>query len=371
MAEPLKNFFDTQVIRAIGQQLTVGLPHLQVTTFTKRCHQGLEDLELIARGWHIAEVMRQFLPEDFPKAAAVLTQGLGSPLPSNTVSGMAPFRYLPHMFYVAKYGIEHLDESLATLHTLTQHFTAEFSIRPFIERYPEQTYARLQVWAQDPSVHVRRLVSEGTRPRLPWAPRLKDYQRDPAPVVALLELLKDDPERYVQRSVANNLNDIAKDHPDVTLAVCKRWLRGASANRRWIVEHALRGLVKQGHPHALELLGVGAEPAVDVKAKAVPKRARIGEKAAFSCELVSTSATPQPLQVDFRVFFVKANGATQPKVFKLKRILLDGGARIPLRASISFQVHTTRKPHPGKHRVELSINGKAFELGVIDVAPAQ
>lgn len=367
MAEPLKNFFDVHVIRAIGKQLAVGHPELKVTTFTKSCAKGLDDLELMARGWHIAEVMRQSLPTDFPKAAKVLTQGLGQTLPAELGNGMAPFRYLPHVFFVAKYGIEHLEESLAALHVLTQHFTAEFSIRAFIERYPEQTYARLQRWATDPSVHVRRLVSEGTRPRLPWAPRLKAYQRDPAPVVALLELLKDDPERYVQRSVANNLNDIAKDHPDVAVAVCERWLTNPTPGRRWIVEHALRSLVKQGQPRALTLLGVGGTPAVKVTAKAVPGSARIGEKVTVSCTLVSTADAPQTLQVDYRVHFVKANGATQPKVFKLKRVELSAQQRLPLRASISFRIHTTRKPYPGKHRIDLLINGQSFRLGDVTV----
>lgn len=367
MAEPLKNFFDTKVIRAIGEQLAVGHPELHVGTFTKRCTKGLDELELIARGWHIAEVMRDLLPADFPRAAAVLTQGLEQPLLAETGNGMAPFRYLPHMFYVAKYGIEHLEESLATLHVLTQRFTAEYSIRAFIERYPEQTHARLQQWAKDPSVHVRRLVSEGTRPRLPWAPRLKEYQRDPAPVVELLELLKDDAERYVQRSVANNLNDITKDHPDVALAVCEQWLVEATPTRRWIVSHALRGLVKQGHPRALTLLGVGAKPDVKVASKVLPTAARVGQKVAFTCELVSTADAPQTLQVDYRVHFVKANGSTQPKVFKLKRVELAARQRLALRSSISFQVHTTRKPYPGKHVLTLLINGQPFPLGHIMV----
>lgn len=369
MAEPLKNFFDANVIRAIGNQLAVGHPTLHVPGFTKRCTKGLEELELIARGWHIAEVMRELLPSDFPSAAKVLVSGLDAPLVSDTGNGMAPFRYLPHMFYVAKYGIEHLEESLATLHVLTQHFTAEYSIRAFIERYPEQTYTRLQTWATDPSVHVRRLVSEGTRPRLPWAPRLREFQRDPKPVVALLELLKDDPERYVQRSVANNLNDITKDHPEIALGVCEQWLVGAPPARRWIVGHALRGLVKQGHPRALELLGVGTEPAVKVMSKLIPKTASVGQKVAFSCELSSTAEGPQTLQVDYRVHFVKANGSTQPKVFKLKRVELAVEQRLSLRATISFQIHTTRKPYPGKHAVELLINGRAFLLGHVLLTP--
>lgn len=368
MAEPLKNFFDAKVVRAIGEQLAVGFPKLDVGKFCKRCLTGLDELELTARGWHIAEVMHRTLPGDFPVAASILTSGLGAPLAADVGNGMAPFKYLPHMFYISQYGVEHLRESLAALYVLTQHFTAEQSIRTFIERHPGPTYAQLQAWTSDPSVHVRRLVSEGTRPRLPWAARLKAYQQDPTPVLALLELLKDDPERYVQRSVANNLNDITKDHPEVALGVCKRWLERPTPTRRWIVGHALRGLVKQGHPGALTLLGVGAKPSVEVLSTQLPERAQIGEMITFSCDVASTAARPQTLQVDFRVHFVKANGQTQPKVFKLKRLELGPKARTGLRASISFRVHTTRKPYAGAHAVELLINGQTFRLGVIHVA---
>ena len=142
-------------------------------------------------------------------------------------------------------------------------------------KYPEETYERLIEWARDENVHVRRLVSEGSRPRLPWAPRLSAFLQDPQPVIALLELLKDDPERYVQRSVANNLNDIGKDHSEIAVEVCRRWSVGASPGREWIIKHALRSLVKKGHTGALELLGVGGKPEVAIsRARLVPPTSR-------------------------------------------------------------------------------------------------
>lgn len=367
MSTPLKNFFNADVIRSIGKQLAVGMPTLDVAQFTKRCLTGLDELELLDRGRHIGEVMYHFLPSSFPEAALVLTSGLEAPSRADVSNGMAPFRYLPHMHYIAKYGVDHLEESLDAQYHLTQRFTAEFTIRVFLERYPEQTYARLQQWANDASPHVRRLVSEGTRPRLPWAPRLKDYQRDPTPVIALLEQLKDDAERYVQRSVANNLNDISKDHPDVAVDVCSAWLKSPTPSRRWIVQHALRGLVKQGHPRALTLLGVGEQPRVTLHATRLPETARIGERAPFHCELSSTHTAAQTLQVDYRVHFVKANGKTQGKVFKLRRVELPPRGKVALKSNISFQVHTTRKPYAGPHAIELLVNGVPFALGTIDV----
>lgn len=369
MSTPLKNFFNADVIRGIGKQLAVGMPNLDVSRFTKQCLTSLEELELLDRGRHIAEVMHHFLPKDFTAAASVLTSGLEAPSPADVSSGMAPFRYLPHMQYIAKYGVDHLEASLDAQYHLTQRFSAEFTIRVFLERYPEPTYARLQQWATDASPHVRRLVSEGTRPRLPWAQRLKRYQQDPAPVIALLERLKDDPERYVQRSVANNLNDISKDHPDIAVDVCAQWLKSPTPSRRWIVHHALRGLVKQGYPRALTLLGVGEEPRVTLHSTRLPATAHIGEKLPFHCELLSTHSAPQTLQVDYRVHFVKANGKPQGKVFKLKRVELPPRGKVALKSNISFQVHTTRKPYPGAHAVELLVNGVPFALGSIDVKP--
>ena len=181
---------------------------------------------------------------------------------------MAAFLYMPHLFFVARHGLDHFEDSMRAQHALTQLFTAEYSIRAFLEKHPGATLARLREWTADPSHHVRRLVSEGTRPRLPWAPRLRAFQKDPRPVLELLELLKDDPELYVRRSVANNLNDIGKDHPALLTAVAKRWLRGASPERRWIVSHALRSAVKRADAGALGALGYRWQGAVDAARRA-------------------------------------------------------------------------------------------------------
>ncbi len=281
---------------------------------------------------------------------------------------MAVFRYLPHVCYVSKYGLDHFEHAMQLQYELTKRFSAEFSIRGYIEKYPDATYARLQHWATDPNPHVRRLVSEGSRPRLPWAPRLRAYQKDPRPVIALLELLKDDPELYVRRSVANNLNDIAKDHPDLAVEVCRRWSKGASPECRWIIKHALRSLVKQGHPGALELLGVGAKPKIRISpAKFMPKTVRLGGLVTFEFTVTSTAAKPQTLQIDYRVHFVKANGKAAPKVFKLKRLELPARAAVTLGGRVSFAPMTTRRSYPGMHTFEAVINGVTYPLGALNV----
>ena len=368
MADKLKDFFNEAIIRAIADDLHRAYPLLKTKPFVAACMQGLADLELTGRAWHIAEVMHHQLPQPFAAAARVITQALGPELDTTETFGLALFRYAPHVFFVQKYGLDDFEAAMQLQYELTKRFSAESSIRAYLLKYPEQTYARLRDWARDESPHVRRLVSEGTRPRLPWAPRLRAFQEDPRPVIALLELLKDDPDRYVQRSVANSLNDIGKDHPDLAVDVCRGWLVDASPAREWIVGHALRSLIKKGHRGALRLMGVSGKPAVSIaNARLVPSRVKVGDKLRFSFDLASTGRRAQDLLVDYAVHFVKANGGTRPKVFKLRKIALPAGQSIELSSSVSFKDMTTRQHYPGRHRIEVLVNGIAHPLAEFEV----
>ncbi len=330
----------------------------------------LAGLELTARAWHVADVMYGHLPRPFTAAADVLIASLGPELARTDEFGMSPLRYMPHVFFVQKYGLDDFEAAMRAQYELTKRFSAESSIRAFLVRYPDKTYARLLEWARDENVHVRRLVSEGTRPRLPWAPRLRAFQEEPRPVIELLELLKDDPERYVQRSVANSLNDVGKDHPDLAVEICRRWLSGASAGRQWIVKHALRSLVKRAHRGALAVLGVAAKPKVRItRARLLPLNVRIGGELRFSFEIQATGNRTQKLLVDYAVHFVKANGATRPKVFKLRKIVLRPAARVALSGTVSFENMTTRRHYPGCHRLDVLVNGVAHPLARFEVRP--
>jgi 3-methyladenine DNA glycosylase AlkC len=369
MAQPLKNVLGAGVVRGIARDLGRAHPAFCRPRFINACLNGLDRLELSARAAHIADAMHRFLPRPFPRAAEVLVAALG-PEAATDGSGVQTLHYWPHATFVQKYGLEDFEVAMGAQYEITRRFSAEFCIRAFLVRYPERTYARLLEWANDESVHVRRLVSEGTRPRLPWAPRLRAFQQDPRPVIALLELLKDDAERYVQRSVANNLNDIAKDHPDLVVKTCRRWLPGGYAHREWIARHALRSLVKKGHRGALATLGVSARPEVCIRGvRLAPRRVKLGSELRFSFEIVSTGKRSQVLLIDFAVHFVKANGATRPKVFKLRRIVLPPAERVELTRSVSFAAMTTRRHYPGRHRVEALINGVAYPLAEFEVRP--
>lgn len=363
MAEPLKNYFGPEIPARIAEMITAVHPPFPAAAFIKSATEGLERLELLPRGWHIADALHRHLPGAFPDAAAILKASLVPRLPPGK-GGMSSFLFLPHVLFVARYGADHLETSLDLQYELTKRFTAEFSIRVFIDRYPDATLARLREWARDPDVHVRRLVSEGTRPRLPWAPRLRAFQRNPRPVLELLELLKDDPELYVRRSVANNLNDIGKDHPDLLFETCHRWLEDATEERAWLVRHALRSAVKRGEAGALRVLGYGAKPQVQIGNVSIsPARAAIGEAVTFSFDLTNTAKRRQSLLVDFRVHYVKADGNTSPKVFKLSTVELPPNASVSFRKKISLRQMTTRKHFPGKHAVDVLVNGAMFHAG--------
>jgi 3-methyladenine DNA glycosylase AlkC len=368
MGEPLKNHFGPEVPARIADMIVQADAAFPRQAFLDEALDGYEELELTPRARQIGRALGHHLPRDYERAIETLLASLGPKLEQPELTGIEAFLYLPHVFYVAEFGADHFEASMRAQYELTQRFSAEYSIRVFLERHPEQTLERLRVWALDPSVHVRRLVSEGTRPRLPWAPRLRAFQDDPRPVFDLLELLKDDPELYVRRSVANNLNDIGKDNPAALIETCRRWLRDASPERLWLVRHALRSAVKRAEPEALALLGFDSGAAVSVREVGItPAVARIGESVTVGVELENQSSATLRLLADLRVQFVKANGELGPKVFKLKELELGAGASVRLAKTISLAQHTTRKHYPGLHRVELLVNGRARDLGTFEV----
>lgn len=365
MAAALKDQFGPSVPRTIADMLAAVHEGFPREAFLHDALAGYEPLSLTERARRISRALRTHLPEDYAQAIRLLLASTRVPHAHRAAQGMGGFLFMPHTYFVADYGLDHFEDSMQAQYELTQRFTAEFSIRPFLERHPEATLARLAQWTRDPSPHVRRLVSEGTRPRLPWAPRLRAFQRDPAPVLALLERLKDDPELYVRRSVANNLNDIGKDHPELLAEVARRWLQEASSERRWIVRHALRSAIKRAEPRALLALGYGDAPELAVEqARISPGRVREGGSVEIGFVLRNTGTQPQSVMADLVVHFVKATGKSSAKTFKLKAVTLAPGERVALSKTLRLMPMTTRKHYPGEHRVQAQLNGKAHDLGV-------
>lgn len=363
MAEPFKNRLDATLVHRLADRVTEAHPPFPRDAFVADAVEPLEALELMDRVRHLAETLRTHLPDDFPAAADIMVRTLGPPVPPDApdtaevdAGGLRGFPVLILTRVVGAHGLDHFEPSMAALHAMTRRLSAEFDIRPFLEAHPERTLARLAEWVADPDPHVRRLVSEGTRPRLPWGRRLNAFVKDPQPGLALLERLKDDPSPYVRRSVANHLNDICKDHPDVALAVGRRWLEGADDARRRVVKHGLRTLLKAAHPRALLLFGYDTPTLapVDLRADA---QVRMGEALPFAFTLRSMAAVPQRLRVEYVLHHRKKDGRLTPKVFQVTDRTLEAGDAVSYDRRHDFRPITTRKDYPGRHRLEVRVNG--------------
>ncbi|UES46564.1 DNA alkylation repair protein [Roseibium aggregatum] len=363
--EPFKNNISPDLVRCIGSHVAqhhVGFDRLG---FEADILEELDSLELKQRATLIARHLDHHLPRQLPARFAIL-QAMLHPLTEvafdrgSDEQGIRGWGMMPLGMVVAASGLDDFDASFALLKEMTKRATAEFDVRPFLARDQDQALAIMAPWVKDESVHVRRLVSEGTRPRLPWGMRLQALVADPAPTLPLLEALKDDPEDYVRRSVANHLNDIGKDHPELVADIAKRWLKGADRNREKLVRHACRSLIKQGHTATLEAFGLNP-PEIRVEGPQVlTTEVAYGDALGFNIELVSTSSKTQDLVIDYLIHFRKANGTLAPKVFKWTKLTLAPGERLTLSRSHAIRPITTRVYYGGKQAVSLRINGQDF-----------
>jgi len=352
----MKEGLGLAAVERIAESLARTVPGFPKRDFSAEALAGIERLELKERVRHLIGVLHHYLPTDFNETARILIQLKANWIPGESGDPLAGFAAWPITDYVGEYGLTHPETSLDVLKELTSLFSAEFAIRPFIQEHWSLTFKALKRWCADPDEHVRRLVSEGTRPRLPWGTQLSRFIEDPAPIFGLLEKLKDDESEYVRRSVANNLNDISKDHPEAVIACCRRW-----RNNAWIVRHATRTLVKSGHPAVFGLLGFTENPSLKpISLLISPKQIRLGESVEFLFKLQSTHSSPQTVVLDYAVHHMKANGKTSPKVFKLQTLNIAPGAIVEVKKRHPIKPITTRKYYSGEHAIEILINGKTF-----------
>ncbi|MBL6945637.1 MAG: DNA alkylation repair protein [Rhodospirillales bacterium] len=375
MAEPFKNLFNRQMIEGMAAHFARVYPAFDGGAYVATATDGLEGLELKQRAAQIEAAMDAYLPQEFSVAAQILLASLHpdqdavSPDRGFDENGIRGWAILPMSHFVGRRGQGDLALSMNLMKEMTKRFSSEFGIRFLLLEQTERVLRVLKEWTVDPNRHVRRLVSEGTRPRLPWAMRLPMFVKNPAPILPLIEALKDDPDEYVRRSVANNLNDISKDHPDLVAEVARRWLERASADRIRLVRHALRTLVKQGHPGALAVLGYGeAKVRLDALNVMTP-HVGLGGALEFKLVMSSQSIADQRLVIDYAVHHRKANGNTSPKVFKWKTMNLKAGETVEAVRRHPMRRVTTRTYYSGLHHIEILVNGKAqgrgdFELSV-------
>jgi len=355
----LKDILGPRALETIGDAGAAASPRFDRAAFLSAASDGLDALSIMERVRHIAGALHGALPDSYPEALII-------------ISAMAPrlthgFQAMAVTEYVARYGLDDFDRSMEALADLTRFGSAEFAIRPYLAADTPRALAIMTRWAGSNDEHVRRLASEGGRPRLPWAARVPALKADPTLAAPILEILKADPSLYVRKSVANHLNDIAKDRPDWLLGRLQTWPQN-DPHTVWIIRHALRTLIKKGDPAALALIGVGHGAAIAVRRFTItPAVVRLGDRIAMAAELASDSPDGQRLVVDYRIHYARAGGKTAPKVFKWKTFELAADDAITLTISQTIRDFSTRRHHPGQHEVELIVNGQtkataAFEI---------
>ncbi len=370
MPEAFKNFISPATVAQAAQHLARAWPAFNRTGFAAQALHGLEALELKQRAMQLADALHAHLPPDLPQAAQVLEAALAPPVEPDAPGsahppelGLSGWVVWPMTEVVARRALAEpaqLPRALQALHALTQRFSAEFAIRPLLRDHPGVVLPTLHSWLNDPSAHVRRLVSEGSRPRLPWGLRLQALVADPRPTLPLLAALQDDPSDYVRRSVANHLNDIAKDHPALVADWLEAHLPGASTQRRALLRHASRSLIKAGDARVLAAWGVGAGLQGSVSLSVAPSSVAVGGEVNLLLVLRSTSAQTQNLVVDYAVHHIGARGQSTPKVFKGWKLVLAPGEHRVLEKRHSLRPITTRRYYPGWHRVTVQVNGQAL-----------
>lgn len=361
------HLFNAQTLGDLAREHAV-LPGFDADAFLGRVLPGLDGRELMERLDWIADCLEAQLPRDFPAMADALEAAMAPPLdPNLRDDDFGRFIHAVPGILAVRHGLEaHRDRALDLLHAATQRFSMEFYIRPFLNRWPEETMARLALWAGDSNYHVRRLVSEGTRPRLPWAKGITLSLTQPLP---LLDRLHADDTRYVTRSVANHLNDIAKKEPDLVMDRLEAWRgegRQTTKELGWMTAHALRTLVKAGHPRAMRL--VGYDPDAELEATLdLPATAQIGAVMPFAVTLRGVAGTG--VLVDYVIDFRKADGSTSPKVFKLKQARIGKDGTLHLTKSHRFKGDaTTFRLHPGVHGLSVQVNGGVRARGTFTLS---
>lgn len=366
MAEPLKNLYNVHFFDPFCALLEAVLRGFDRDEFMGNIHdEQWEERELKDRMKHIRQSLTPYLSDDFEHATADIIQLIQQIEKSLLASCRLEFMFLPD--YVAKHGIENFEVSVHALERITQFTSCEFAVRPFIKEYEERMMEQMLKWTTHKNHHVRRLASEGCRPRLPWAAALPRFKSDPGPILPILENLKNDTSEYVRRSVANNLNDISKDHPDLVLSISKQWI-GKSAQTDRIVKHAGRTLLKKGDVRALELFGFHSPKEIELAEFECPESVMIGNGLNFSFRLINNGTDLQKLRIEYGVDYLKSKGSSNRKIFQVSEMELEPGKSATFKRIRSFQNMTTRTHYPGEHSLAILVNGRELAKSVFMVS---
>jgi len=350
MAEKLKNmFFTRESMGVFADALTAAYSDFDSNAFLNLVFdEKWETLELKERMRHTTQALYETLPDEFHQAIAILKK---------IAPKVKGFEAMTLHDYIELYGMQDWQTSLSAIRYFNQFASGEFAIRPFIESYPDTVFPFLLSCAEDEDERIRRFAGEGCRPRLPWAMALPALKRDPAPILPILEKLKDDPSEFVRKSVANNLNDISKDHPDLVLELCERW-KGYSPRTDWIIKHACRTLLKAGDKRAMLLFGFGNPDNLHIRSLACEKQSlSIGEKQLFTFTLKVYGKKNCKIRLEYSVCYIKSNGKSSKKIFQISENSYEPGEYVFKRKQ-TFEDMSTRKHFPGEHSIAIIVNGE-------------
>ena len=357
MPELLKNLYTKQLVTNLGDEIFKHYTDFDTKAFSNSIfNKDWKNKELKQRMHHIAECLHQSLPSEYGMAISIL-----KPV-SEKFEG---FEYMFFQDYVECYGLDDFETSMTALEHFTKYASSEFAVRAFILQDEKRMMKQMLQWAKSDNHHVRRLATEGCRPRLPWAMALPAFKRNPNAVINILEILKNDTSEYVRRSVANNLNDISKDNPEIVLSLAKQWI-GSNASTDRVVKHACRTLLKQGDKQALRIFGFSQNKSVKVNQFKAPLSTRFGDKLKFSFILKSQHSKLGKCRIEFAIDFIKANGSLSRKVFKVSEADYPVNEK-QVEKTFSFKKISTRKYYSGEHQLSIIINGierarKSFNL---------
>lgn len=370
MAEAFKNMFNEQLFDKFAKDLKLVITDFDTRAFVSQIMDDeWENREFKQRIAHITTILKKFLPADYKEAIAKIIEMLDyveKTIPDfskidDTKFGLTLEYGMILDNYVEQYGLDDYETSIKAIERITQFTSCEFATHPFIIRYPDAMMAQMLAWSNHPHWGVRRLASEGCRPRLPWAMALPDLKKNPAPIIPILENLKNDPAKSVRLSVANNLNDIAKDNPEVVVDLAKKWY-GESKEVDWVIKHGCRTLLKCGNPDIMELFGLGSIKNISIEDfQILTPEVKVGNSLEFSFNLLNNNKKKAKIRLEYGIYYQKANGTLTKKVHKISEKEYAENSTKQITRKHSFKVVTTRKLHLGLHQVAVIINGNEFD----------
>ena len=364
MAEPLKLVYHEAFLRGFGEKVQGVYKAFDVERFIRDViDETWDELALKERMRKISVTLGRYLPQRYEEALQVLFA-----VDDETCTGF-PYLFLPDFVEVYGQAEEHWELSMQALERFTPGSSSEFAIRPFLLRDPERAMRQMAIWADHPNEHVRRLASEGSRPRLPWGVALAMFKRDPAPILPILEKLKADSSLYVRKSVANNLNDIAKDHPSIVIETARRW-QGTHPDTDWIIRHACRTLIRKADPEIMQIFGYAEDASsltTSAELRVGPTALSIGERCELQYALRVREGEEVRVRIEYGIYFVKAKGQTSRKLFLLSDKTVPGGSVLSGRRSHNWADLTTRRHYPGEHQIVLVVNGTEVAEAAVEL----